>query len=107
MESLPKVKGLNPQQQARLDTELEARKLTTLKAMRSRPGEVVAALQAALEVDAQSVLVAYGDLEAQQKQAALDRVSIEAVNVASQDVAVPVEIKRGRRALRPVDKDEE
>lgn len=103
---LPKVKGLNAQQQARLNAELEARRLTTLKAMRGKPMEVVAALQAALELDAQSVLAAYGDMEAQAVQVAIDKASIEAANTIEDIPEHQVSDKRStRRGLRAADKE--
>lgn len=109
MESLPKVKGLNSQQQARLDGELTARKLITFKAQRARPMELVAALQVAFEVDAQSVLAAYGDMESQALQIAIDKASIEKINTVEVIEDMPehlVSDKRStRRGLRAADKE--
>lgn len=108
MDNLPRVRGLTAEQQARLDAELTARKLTNSKAQRMRPMEVVAALQSALQVDATSIFAAYGDAESLAIQAATDKASIQAVN---DDVAVEGDIyaytpsqakaisKRGRRSI--------
>lgn len=87
--NLPKVRGLSDEQQSRLDVELTARRLTTAKAQRARPNEVVAALQAALGVDATSIMAAYGDHEAKALQVESDMAAIAAVNDQPAPIYVP------------------
>lgn len=104
MDSLPKIKGLSNDQQARLDAELTARQLTHIGHMKQRPNEVLAALQFALAVDVQAIYAAYGDAEAQARERAFNAASIERVN-STVDMPASEPIKRGRRA--PLNPDKE
>ena len=96
--ALPRVRGLNADQQMRLDAELTARKLTNLSQMKLRPQEVLAAWQAVLHVDAQAILAAYGDAEAKIKQQTIDAASLEAINAGA--FAVETLAKARRKTFR-------